>query len=133
MSLAPPGSPSGPNALWAALLGSSTRPKGYVHISFHLAGIDALTASHFIQPIINLAEDWLKYAENCWIVWGDLTATEWYQKFSPIEALKPCSILVVSMERWNVTGQLPQWAWDWLNKNRGYVPSGGILPPLSTP
>jgi hypothetical protein len=105
----------------AALAGMYGATKRYVHISFtYPSDLSALGASHFVQPVINTADDWLKYAENCWIVWSHKTPGEWYRQLSAIKELKGCSMLLVGIDvsESNRSGQLPKWVWEWLNKSR---------------
>lgn len=107
------------NALLAMLSGRSARR--YTLISFHFPPtLSELEGSHYIQPIINGADDWLKYAGNCWIVWSSKTPQQWYEQFAPIERLKQCSIFIVKLDLSpeNRAGQFPQWVWDWIQKTR---------------
>ena len=114
-SLTPPPAPlTGIAALLAGM-----RSKRYIHISFHYPPpLTELEAAHRIQPIINTADDWLKYAGNCWIVWSALTPKQWYEKFAAVPELSKCSVLIVRLDLSpeNRAGQLPQWVWDWIQK-----------------
>lgn len=127
MSTPPSGSPL---SLLAVLAGYYNRR--YTLISFHFPPtISELEASHYIQPVINTADDWLKYAPNNWIVWSAKTPKEWYDKFQPIEQLKQCSIFIVGLNLSpdNRAGQFPQWVWDWLQKPRTEPGLASILVP----
>jgi len=80
-----------------------------------------MEASHRIQPIINTADDWLKYAPNCWIVWTKETPQRWYDRFAADPELKAkCSFLILSADLSpdKRAGQFQQWVWDWLGKFR---------------
>ncbi len=111
--------PDYPN--WLAVL-AGTYYKKYLHISFYFPpSLSEMEAQHRIQPIINTADDWLKYAPNCWIVWTSDTPEQWYQKLAADPELRnKCSIFVlkVDLSPANRAGQLQQWAWDWLAKPR---------------
>jgi len=118
----PPESRIVPPNLIAMLAGLMN--KKYIHISFHYPeSLPELEATHHIQPIINEADDWIKYADNCWIVWSSKNPNDWYEKFKAIPRLKDCWILILKMDFTpdNRAGQLPQWVWDWVQKPR----SGG--------
>jgi|SRR5271157_2994524 len=112
--------PPAPRAVdWLAILAGFN--KRYVHIAFHYPPtMDALAAEHRIQPIINTADDWLKYAGNCWIVWSPHTAKQWYEKFAAVKELGACYVLIVNLDLApeNRAGQLPDWAWSWIQKKR---------------
>jgi hypothetical protein len=111
--------PPGPPNFLAMLSGQWN--KRYIHITFHFPpSLTSLEAQHRIQPVINTADDWLKYADNCWIVWSSLTPKDWYGKFALVPELKDCSILIfyVDLSPDKRFGQLPQWVWDWIQKIR---------------
>jgi hypothetical protein len=116
-SFTPPPPNFGATSSLAMLFGS----KKYVHLSFtYPTDFSALAASHFIQPIINTADDWLKYADNCWIIWSYKSPKDWYDKLAEIQELKNCSMLAVNVDLspGNRAGQFPKWVWDWLDKPR---------------
>ena len=107
------------NALLSMLSGMYSRR--YMLISFHYPPtISELEASNYIQRVINGADDWLKYAGNCWIVWSAKSPKEWYAEFERIEQLHNCSIFIVKLDLSpeNRGGQFPQWVWDWIQKAR---------------
>jgi hypothetical protein len=121
MGLPPPLKPPGDALNQLMMMLGGLTPRRYTHISFHFPpGVSELEASHYIQPVINKADDWLKYTGNCWIVWSSKTPTEWYEQFAGIERLKACSILVVKLDLTpqNRAGQFPEWIWDWIHKPR---------------
>jgi hypothetical protein len=92
----------------------------YVLLSFYFGTTPSLEASHYIQPVINRADDWLKYADNCWIVWSAKTPDQWYAELTQIEQVKAFSIFIlyVDVSGSNRAGQLPPWAWEWIDKPR---------------
>ena len=117
--LQPPGGYTKYNAL-AALMAALTS-KRYIHISFHfVAPMTELEGAHRVQSVVNTADDWLKYAGNCWIVWSRLTPKQWFEKFEAVPELSKCSVLIVRLDLSpeNRSGQLPEWAWEWMRKAR---------------
>jgi hypothetical protein len=117
--LTPPPLPPNYSDMLAVLAGIMN--KKYLHISFHFPPpLSELEATHHIQPIINTADDWLKYTGNCWIVWSSLGPKQWFEKFEAVPELIKCSILIVKLDLTpdNRAGQLPQWVWDWIQKTR---------------
>jgi hypothetical protein len=117
MNLPPPPFPP-PNIDWMKIL-AAMNAKKYLHISFYYPpSMSELEAAHRIQPIINAADDWLKYAGNCWIVWTSQTPQQWYEKFIAIPELKSCSIFIVKIDLSpspdNRAGQFQKWVWDWI-------------------
>lgn len=113
--------------------------KHYLHISI-------ATFDHVLEPVmnnkvqqaVNAADDWLRYASNCWIIWTKESPEQWYQKLSAIEELKSASMYVIKVDisRVNSAGQFPQWIWDWLNKDRATTTTSsipGLTPPPGYP
>jgi hypothetical protein len=110
--------PPPPNlaAIIAALMS-----KKYIHIAYYCPPpMTELEALHLIQPIINTADDWLRYTNTNWIVWSSWTPKQWYDKFAAVPQLNQCSILIVKLDLSpeNRAGQLPQWVWDWIQRPR---------------
>jgi len=119
MSLIPPPPPSEYGNLIGLM--ASLYSRRFTLISFHFpAELSELEAQHHIQPVINMADDWLKYAGNCWIVWSAKTPTEWHAQFQTIERLKNCTIFIINLDisPGNRAGQAPMWVWDWIGKRR---------------
>jgi hypothetical protein len=106
-------------AVLAGMLG-----RRYLHVSLSSSENLKIVANNHVQQVIEKADDWLRYADNCWIVWTSDTAEQFYQKLAAIDLLKGASILIleVNLSRSNRSGQLPDWVWDWLSKER----SGGL-------
>ena len=93
----------------------------YLHILFHAnAGRAGLEASLAAQRIIDTADDWLRYAFNCWIVWTPETPEQWYQKLKVVPSMAATSVFIIKVELSpsNRSGQFPPWCWDWINRSR---------------
>lgn len=101
---------------------ATIKAKNYSLVSFHNPVYGAgLAASAKAQAVIeNNAEDWLRYAFNCWIAWSSLSPEEWYEKLKNVPELGAHSIFVVKLDLSvpNRSGQFPQWIWDWINRQR---------------
>jgi hypothetical protein len=123
---------SQPNANAFAALLAAFPPKRYLHLSMVYPEALKLYAHNQVQHIVNQAEDWLRYADNCWIVWTGDTPEQLYKKIAAIPELGNASIFVleVNIATYNRAGQFPPWVWEWLNKNRGTSPLYGVpIPP----
>jgi hypothetical protein len=112
-----------PNTNWLniALLAGYSTSKHYLHISIAFSDHTMETvANNQVQQVINSAEDWLRYASNCWIVWTGESPEQWYKKIIGISLLKNASMLVlkVDLSPTNRYGQFPPWVWEWIDKQR---------------
>ena len=95
--------------------------KGFLHVSFYFPEYTLKSvANNQVQRAINAADDWLRYADNCWLIWTAETPEQWYRRLAAMDVLKPASILVirVDLSPSNRAGQFPEWAWEWIGKKR---------------
>ena len=92
----------------------------YLHLSFHFYGPVSQQLVDKIAEAINSADDWLRYSNNCWILWTSHSPEDWYNRLILIPELKPHSIFIVRVDisPQNRSGQFPRWIWDWINKSR---------------
>lgn len=87
-----------------------------------------------MKPVFDhFADDWMRYAPNCWIVWTDRPPTDFYYAIHP--RLKPKdSMLIVGLNMDERSGWLPRWIWDWIDKKRELgPPKPTALPPKDLP
>lgn len=88
----------------------------YLHITFNFHRgenkIDELI------PTFNKALEWCRYAPNCWVVWTTSPPDDWYARLKPHLADYDHLFISALDLRNGYTGFLPQWAWDWLAKDR---------------
>ena len=86
----------------------------FLHIGFNwsnppnIAGLETA----FYQGI-----DWLRYSNNCWIVWTNSDANVWYERVRPY-MVQQDSVFICRIDMRERQGYLPQWAWEWMNKPR---------------
>jgi len=100
---------------------ANVKSKHYLHIAFHVpVPTMGLSVSAKVQPVINTADDWVRYSFNCWIIWTAESPDEWYGKLIKIPELSSLSffIIKIDMSAMNRSGQFPQWIWDWINRSR---------------
>jgi len=112
--------PPPPDYSSLALIAAGLWRKHYLQITFYFPrSVNELVAHNQVQQVVN-ASDWLRLANNCWIVWTNESPEQWYQKLAGLPLLKEASILIlkVDVSRNNRAGQLPDWAWEWLDKAR---------------
>ena len=79
----------------------------YLHIAFH--NINPSDYQRF-ENIINdreMAQDWLRYSGNCWIVWTDKKAMVWEEKFLPV-LKKDEQFLILGLRNGSTVGFLPK-------------------------
>ncbi len=86
----------------------------FLHVAFRWHGP---VKAEELEPTFNAAEDWLRYAPNCWILWTKSSAQEWHRKLKPFLSEKD-HMFICRLDMSDRQGWLPQWIWDWMNKSR---------------
>lgn len=70
-----------------------------------------------IKKKLDLALDWYKYAENCWIVETTSDANKWQLRLRPL-AEPEGSLLIFKLDRTDRQGWMTKDFWDWLSGKR---------------
>lgn len=89
--------------------------KKYLHVGFGFEG-KPLDNSKLID-IFDEADDWLRYAPSCWILFTDKNPGYWVDKIRNIGNHNH-SLLVLELNFKNREGWLTEEVWDWLAKKR---------------
>lgn len=90
-----------------------------------------------ITAIFDLAEDWISYGGNNWIIYTKRDYLTWCGWLRAV--LGPDdSVLILELNNPLIgVGFMPQWVWDWINRDRtdpGWIPPTStkmLLPPTS--
>jgi hypothetical protein len=93
-------------------------PARFLHISFHWANADK---DDKVQPILNSALDWARYAPHCWVLWSGRDVDEWLKYLKP--QLAPNDhVFIWQIDLTNpgitYTGWADKWFWEWVQKPR---------------
>jgi hypothetical protein len=95
---------------------SEKMKKRYLHVGFSFKTISLVKE---LEPIFNLmGEDWIRYTDNCWIVWTKYDPQEWLKKLQPKLGSSNHILILELASGQSLGGFVPQWIWDWLLKNR---------------
>jgi hypothetical protein len=90
--------------------------KKYFHIGFYFLG---QPLGKELEPVFTkCSEDWIRYAENCWIIYTQHTAEELLKKLKPHLSDKDHILILEIVRDQQLSGWLPQWIWEWLYKSR---------------
>lgn len=88
--------------------------KKYLHVAFQYAEDRRIQDW---ESVFDTADDWLRYAGNCWILYTSLSPEEWYNRIKPhlkeSERFLICELVIGNRQGW-----MNQFAWEWLNKLR---------------
>jgi hypothetical protein len=92
---------------------SDQRPRRLIHISFAVPpGVDRKK----LDEVFEKATDWLKYAQNCWIVYSQQSADAWRNRLIRVPGMADANVFACELTPENYSGSLPQWMWDWFEE-----------------
>lgn len=90
--------------------------KKYLHIGLHFSGLPKDKELESVFSV--LAEDWIRYSNNCWIAWTKHDPEIWLKALHQrLNQNDQVLILEITQDQ-NIQGMLPQWIWNWLYKRR---------------
>lgn len=101
----------------------------FIHISFTFN--EGFPKVQELEPLFNgLAPDWIRYSQNCWIVWTARPASDFFYAIKPLIGATD-SFLITKLDLSERNGWQPQWVWDWMDKKRtlGPPPPPALPPP----
>jgi len=99
----------------------------FVHIGFNQLHRVDLAA---VQQAIELeSKDWMRYSENCYIVWTDVPLAQIAGRLLTIPGMNDNSFFVAGLNMEDTFGWLPAWAWEWMWRDRSTQPFC-FLPPV---
>jgi hypothetical protein len=103
----------------------SIKPLRYVHLTIYgnnpPGGILPLHVFQGLEKaVVNISEDWIKYANYSWILYTRNTPQEVYEKLiAQVPGLKDHNILTFYFDNTGPkSGQYVQMIWDWFNRPR---------------
>lgn len=74
-----------------------------------------------IKAKMNLAVDWYKYADNCWVVKTTSDVAKWQTRLKPL--VEPSgTLLILTVDPEKRQGWLAKGFWEWLKKSIGPKP-----------
>ena len=103
-------------------------PHRFLHIAFNWRVSGKVvelepTFSHF-------ADDRVRYAPNCWIVWTSRPVSDFYYALRP-QIADQDAMLIVGLDMNERNGWLPKPIWDWIDRKRFQTlpPPAPLAPP----
>ena len=88
-----------------------------LHVGLGRLTLDAVQVFE-LKSIFDKAESWLKYSENDWILWTDLTAEYWCGRLEEAVGREHRHFFVCRLDPTQHAGWLSPMSWKWL-KERG--------------
>lgn len=86
----------------------------YLHISFIFR--DRLIIDE-LEDIFEQAKDWIRYSENCWIVYTSVNPQKWFDRIREIVSEKD-SVLILEINPVGRKGRMSKVVWNWFRKER---------------
>jgi hypothetical protein len=90
------------------------RPR-FIHVTFSWSGAPKTTILEV--PVFDIAIDWIRYSQDCWIVYTTTGADWWYERIRHHMTVAD-RVFICELNMRDNSGWLDQWVWTWLNKSR---------------
>ena len=92
----------------------------------------ASVSEEAINAKMNLAVDWYKYAENCWVVKTTSEVDTWQLRLKPL--VEPSgSLLILTLDPTKRQGWIAKGFWDWLRKATATAPKPSPMKAMPSP
>jgi len=66
-----------------------------------------------IEEQLNLAADWFRYSDGCYLVYSSKNISTWYQRLKPF--VNPGgNVLILDVDAHEYNGWMPKTLWPWL-------------------
>src|SRR5258708_4051262 len=100
---------------WGGRRKMSDRQKRFLHVGFSRpARVDVEQFS----PVFDKASSWIRYATNCWILYTAISPEEWTARIRKIPGMEKRNVFVAEFHYDHASGNLPEWAWEWLAQHK---------------
>lgn len=92
-----------------------SRPR-YISVTFTWRGTPKIQE---LEPLFGTALDWLRYSNNCWILWTVEDPFVWFNYIKPHLGVNDSVLIAeISLANLSYTGWQPRWIIDWFEKKR---------------
>lgn len=88
----------------------------FLHVGFNWA--DGKPKIAELEPLFNHADDWIRYAANCWVVHTTEDANAWYERVRKYMTSDD-RVLICELNPSNKQGWLDKWMWTRINHPGG--------------
>ncbi|MGH7131146.1 MAG: hypothetical protein ACREJO_04285 [Phycisphaerales bacterium] len=72
-----------------------------------------------MEKKLNLATDWLRLGDNCWLVYTTGDAAKWYARLGDLVKGYKGHLFIIKVDPSDRQGWLPKASWKWL-KDKQY-------------
>lgn len=70
-----------------------------------------------LGAVFDAADDWLRYAPNCWIVRSDESVDDWLNRLKRATG-RSANIFITEFNPREAAGYLPETNWEWFARNK---------------
>ncbi len=74
-----------------------------------------------INPVLDIAVDWVRYAPQCWMLWTTSNAKVWHARLKPHLGANGGVLITeidLSEPGENYSGFMRKLVWDWIERHR---------------
>jgi hypothetical protein len=89
----------------------------FYHMMLEAPGLDPTGTE--VENALNQFDNWIRYSQNCWIIYTDRDASYLYGKLGSLaRSAKGGHIFIVCLDIKNRQGWMPKSLWNWLRENQ---------------
>ena len=70
-----------------------------------------------VQVVLNDATDWIRYSDQCWLIYSSINAREWHKQLSGF-VKDEGELFIARLEIDDRQGWMAKSFWDWIRKKR---------------
>jgi len=67
-----------------------------------------------LKKKLNLALDWHRISDDCWLVWTTCDAAKWYERLGDFARKKKGHVFICRLDARDRQGWMPKAVWTWL-------------------
>jgi hypothetical protein len=91
----------------------------FLHVGLMFAGLPK--TSELDATVTLVSDDWIRYANNNWILWTERSAENVYNALKPVIGTND-QMLIVGLDMTERNGWLARWVWEWIAAKRSGSP-----------
>ncbi len=69
-----------------------------------------------LKKKLDLAVDWFRYADNCWLVYTTSDASKWYQRLGELVKSRNGNLLIIKVDQSERQGWISKKLWEWIRE-----------------
>lgn len=69
-----------------------------------------------IEKKLDLAKDWFRFSDKCWVVYTTSDAAKWYKRLSKVVKSRDGRLLIFKLDPSDRQGWITEAFWEWMRE-----------------